>query len=122
MLRAQRPVRDHHRHLIGRTERDDVDDLVVTRPDGRPYHPSESRGCSGQRCPRRPFPSSACTILRHTWARLALQAGIPDKAVQDRLGQSTVAITLYVCSHVTAQLQIDAADAVAALIAARGPV
>jgi len=54
--------------------------------------------------------------LRHTWARLALEAGIPAKVVQDRLGHSTVAITLNIYSHVTPQLQSDAAARVAAAI------
>jgi integrase len=58
--------------------------------------------------------------LRHTWATLALQAGIPAKIVQDRLGHSTVAITLNIYSHVTPQLQSDAASAVAALIRVGG--
>ena len=58
--------------------------------------------------------------VRHTWATLALEAGIPAKVVQDRLGPSTVAINLSVYSHVTPQLQTDAADKVAALIIGEG--
>ena len=54
--------------------------------------------------------------LRHTWATLALQAGIPAKIVQDRLGHSTVAITLNIYSHVTPHLQEDAALKVARLL------
>ena len=39
--------------------------------------------------------------LRHTWATLALQAGIHPKVVSERLGHSTIAITLDIYSHVT---------------------
>jgi integrase len=46
--------------------------------------------------------------LRHSWATLALQAGIHPKIVQERLGHSTIAITL--------DMDADAANAVAALI------
>jgi integrase len=122
VLRAQRAVRDHDRHVIGSTGRDDVDDLVFTRPDGRPYHPERVTRMFRSAVAATSLPVIRLHDLRHTWATLALQAGIPAKVVQDRLGHSTVAITLNVYSHVTAQLQIDAADAVAALIAGRGTV
>ncbi len=36
--------------------------------------------------------------LRHTWATLALQAGIHPKVVSERLGHSTIAITLDIYS------------------------
>ena len=38
--------------------------------------------------------------LRHTWATLALQTGIHPKVVSERLGQSTISITLDTYSHV----------------------
>ena len=41
--------------------------------------------------------------LRHT-------AGVHPKIVRERLGHSTVALTLDVCSHVLGSLQRDAAD------------
>ena len=47
---------------------------------------------------------------------MALQAGIHPKVVSERLGHSTVAITLDVYSHAIPSLQREAADAVAALI------
>ena len=48
--------------------------------------------------------------LRHTAASLLLSAGVHPKIVQERLGHSTVALTLDVFSHVLGSLQRDAAD------------
>jgi integrase len=57
--------------------------------------------------------------LRHTWATLALRAGVHPRVVQERLGHSSVAITLGVYSHVSADLDADAAALVAGLILGR---
>ena len=54
--------------------------------------------------------------LRHTWATLALQAGVHPKVVAERLGHSSVRITLDTYSHVTAGMQEDAAARVARLV------
>jgi integrase len=54
--------------------------------------------------------------LRHTHATHALQAGIHPKVVSERLGHSTITITLDTYSHVLPSMQRDAAEAVAALI------
>ncbi len=48
--------------------------------------------------------------LRHTAASLLLSAGVHPKVVQERLGHSTVALTLDVYSHVLGSLQRNAAD------------
>ena len=52
--------------------------------------------------------------LRHTHATLSLKAGIHPKVVSERLGHTTVGITLDLYSHVTPGIARDAADAVAA--------
>jgi integrase len=54
--------------------------------------------------------------LRHTHATLALQAGIHPKVVSERLGHSTVSMTLDTYSHAIPAMQEDAAAKVAALI------
>jgi integrase len=48
--------------------------------------------------------------LRHTAASLLLSAGMHPNVVQERLGHSTVAITLDVYSHVLGSLRRDAAE------------
>tara|TARA_Y200000002_G_C22374193_1_gene534384 strand:- start:95 stop:289 length:195 start_codon:yes stop_codon:yes gene_type:complete len=58
--------------------------------------------------------------LRHTWATLALKSGIHTKVVQERLGHATINVTLDTYSHVTAGMQREAAEAIAAII--NGPV
>jgi integrase len=54
--------------------------------------------------------------LRHTWATLALKAGVHPKIVSDRLGHATIAVTIDTYSHVTPSMDADAADLVAASI------
>jgi integrase len=54
--------------------------------------------------------------LRHTWATLALHQGIHPKVVSERLGHSTIAMTMDVYSHAVPNLQKEAADQVAALV------
>ena len=61
-------------------------------------------------------PAARATRSAPTWARNRR----PAKRVQDRLGHSTVTITLNVYSHVTPQLLTEAADKVAALIIGEG--
>lgn len=52
----------------------------------------------------------------HTHATLSLQAGVHVKIVSERLGHSSVTITLDTYSHAIPGLQRDAAERVAALI------
>ena len=49
--------------------------------------------------------------LRHTHATLMLKQGVHPKVVQERLGHSTISITLDTYSHVTPGLQRAAAMA-----------
>jgi integrase len=51
--------------------------------------------------------------LRHSYATLALKAGVHPKVVSERLGHATVGITLDLYSHVTPAIARDAANAVA---------
>jgi integrase len=54
--------------------------------------------------------------LRHTWATLALTAGIDIKIVSERLNHSSTNITREIYTHVTPPMQSDAAERVASLI------
>lgn len=54
--------------------------------------------------------------LRHSYATLALKAGVHPKVVSERLGHATVGITLDLYSHVTPSIARDAADVVASQI------
>jgi len=54
--------------------------------------------------------------LRHTWATLALERGIHPRVAQERLGHSTIPITLGIYSHVAPTLHDEAAEPVAPLV------
>ena len=58
--------------------------------------------------------------LRHTYASLALHAGINVKVVSSRLGHANVAFTLTVYSHVIPEMDETAAETFAAFMG--GPV
>ena len=55
------------------------------------------------------FPRIRFHDLRHTHATQLLLAGVHPRIAQERLGHSTVALTLDLYSHVTATMQEDAA-------------
>lgn len=49
---------------------------------------------------RASLPRIRCHDLHHTWATLALQAGVPAKVVSEILGHANISITLDTYSHV----------------------
>ena len=54
--------------------------------------------------------------LRHTCATLLLQAGVPPKVVQERLGHKRIEITMGIYAHALPSMQRDAAAKLAALL------
>lgn len=90
--------------------------LVFTREDGSALHPDALTQGFERAVKRLRLPRIRLHDLRHTWASLALAAGIPAKVVSERLGHSSIAITLDIYSHVSPALEEDAADRVAALV------
>lgn len=94
--------------------------LVFTREDGRPIHPDRFTQMFDKHVKDAGLPRIRLHDLRHTYATLALAAGVHPKVVSERLGHATVAFTLDVYSHAVPALQEDAAERVASLIF-RGP-
>lgn len=92
-------------------------DLVFCRPDGGPLHPERFSRTFGEQAAKTGLPTIRLHDLRHSWATLALSAGVHPKVVQERFGHAAIGITLDVYSHVTAGLHGDAASLVAGLIA-----
>ncbi len=90
--------------------------LVFTLPDGRPYHPEHFGRAFTRAVARQGLPRIRLHDLRHTWATLALGAGVANKVVAERLGHASTRITDDVYSHVTAPMATDAAERVAGLI------
>ena len=100
-----------------------AENLVFTLPDGRGYHPERlSREFDRKQAtynrlnPSTPLPRLRLHDLRHTWATLALEAGVHPKVVSERLGHSTVSITLDLYSHVMPGMQSQAAEQVSDMI------
>ncbi len=97
-------------------------DLIVCTSKGTPVNPGGNVNRSFDaiiRVARLPDGSRLRRIrihdLRHTAATLLLGAGVPAKIVSERLGHATINITLDLYSHVTADMQAGAAEAMGAL-------
>ena len=63
-----------------------------------------------------PVPRIRLHDLRHTWATLALRAGVHPKVVQERLGHKNISITMDLYSHVMPDMQESAAELVASIV------
>jgi integrase len=90
--------------------------LVFCREDGTPIHPDRASKLFAQHVKAAGLPRIRLHDLRHTHATLALVAGVHPKVVSERLGHSSIAITLDTYSPAIPALQEDAAATVAALL------
>ena len=116
-LRSWRAEHAKERLLVG--DAYDDHDLVFCWPDGRPYHPEAFSKSFDRKLRQAAFadlPTIRLHDLRHTWATLALVAGVDVKIVSERLGHSSPLITWQTYQHVIKGMQTDAAEKVAALI------
>jgi integrase len=117
MLRTWKARQAEERLLVGVGYQDN--DLIFCRPDGLPYHP-EAFSKTFDRRLRQPryaeLPVIRLHDLRHTWASLALAAGVDVVIVSKRLGHGSPNTTWQTYQHVVAGMQTDAAEKVAALI------
>jgi len=118
-LDHHRQAQDVERAILGASYEDN--DLVFCREDGSPIWPRSLTRSFARVIDKADLPKIRLHDLRHTYATLALQAGVHPKVVQERLGHATISITLDVYSHAIPAMQEDAADRVAALIRTRDP-
>ncbi len=88
-------------------------DLVFRLGTGQPVHPERFSREFQRRIERWSLPPIRLHDLRHTWATLALEAGIHPKVVSERLGHANISITLDIYSHLSQSVQIEAAEIVA---------
>lgn len=90
------------------------DDFVICQNDGRPYDPSYITKNFGRIIRRISKQLNVPVIsfhdLRHTHATLLLKAGVNPKVVAERLGHTTVSMTLDTYSHVLPDLQQEVAE------------
>jgi integrase len=87
------------------------DRLVFCYWDGKPLIPSNVSQAWRRLARRMGYSKIRFHDLRHTCATLLFKAGIHPKIVQERLGHSSIAITLDTYSHVSPGLQHKAAEA-----------
>ena len=92
------------------------DGHVFTRENGEPWRPNAITRFFDQAASAVDVPRIRMHDLRHTWATLALRAGVHPKVVQERLGHANIAITMDTYSHVMPDMQESAAELVAALV------
>ena len=88
---------------------------VFCLPNGQAIEPSRITQMFRELCKEAKLPYIKFHGLRHTWATIALQANVHPKVVQERLGHSSIAITLDTYSHAIPAMQEDAAEHVANL-------
>ena len=114
-LREHRRLQNKERLALGEAWADN--DLVFSDEAGRELHPNRFSRAFTSAAKRAGVRTIRLHDLRHTWATLALQAGIHPKVVSERLGHATTGITLDVYSHVQPEMDAQAADEVAKLFA-----
>lgn len=96
---------------------DNSSGLIFTAKDGGPLTGSTITKRFQSLVARLDLPRIRLHDLRHTHATLALELGVHPKIVSERLGHSTVALTLDIYSHATPHMQAEAAERLGQLLA-----
>lgn len=89
---------------------------MFTGENGEPLDPNGFTVLFGTALKRAKLPKIRLHDLRHTHATLCLSAGVHPKVVSERLGHSSVKMTLDRYSHAIPALEESAAELVAALV------
>lgn len=90
--------------------------LVMTDVDGRHLDPMAVTREFRRLVRELDVPVIRLHDLRHTHASLLLEQGVPAKVVSDRLGHTTIAMTMDVYAHLMPSMDRDAADRLDAAI------
>jgi integrase len=98
--------------LLGYGVRLTDDHHVVTHEDAQPMQPASLSNAFRLFVGRRNVPKIRLHDLRHTHATQLLRDGVHPKIAQERLGHSSIAITLDLYSHVLPGMQDEAAQRV----------
>ena len=106
-LRSHRGQQEHERAVIGLAV--DGDSLVFARFDGSPLPPITINHAFGRIIKRAGLKGIRMHDLRHTHATLMMKQGVNPKIVQERLGHSSIAVTMDIYSHVVPGMQEAAA-------------
>jgi integrase len=87
--------------------------LVFADEEGAPYRPANVTRAFGRAVESAGLPRLTLHGLRHSWATVALGAGVLTKVISEQLGHSSIAVTGDIYSHVTEPSTRDASDRVA---------
>lgn len=112
-LRAHRKAQLEERMAWGAYE---DSGLVFSRENGTPIHPQSLSQAFERDAKAAGLPLIRFHDLRHSYATVALGAGVHPKVVSERFGHSSIAVTLDTYSHVIPALEEEAATRIAALI------
>lgn len=118
LLRGVAQDQHRNRQLVGPAYLQDG--FVFTDAMGEALHPESVSNAFAREVKRSGLRRIRLHDLRHTWASLALAAGVHPKKVQRQLGHAHVSITLSIYSHLTDEDGDNAATMVAGLIGAYG--
>jgi integrase len=91
-------------------------DLVFCEPNGRPLRPYTPLFVLKALARAAGLPSLTLHELRHTAATNMLASGVPAKVVSQRLGHTTVAMTVDLYGHVLLEQDQDAADTIGGIL------
>jgi len=86
------------------------DDLVCCRIDGSIIHPGTLNNLFNRRLEKFKIDHIRFHDLRHTNATMMLKGKIPAKVASQRLGHSTIGVTLDIYSHVMNDMQEEASE------------
>jgi len=95
-------------------------DLVFSAEDGGPVNPETIANMFQSTAKAAGLPLIRLHDLRHSYASIALAAGVHPRVVADRLGHSDVKVTLSTYSHVLPGVHEEAAEKVASAILGTG--
>ena len=93
----------------------DDNDYVVVMEDGRPFRPNYLSELFGKFLADNDLPKIVLHELRHTFASLSNQAGIPAYNIGKALGHSTPATTQKIYTHLLDRAHTQAVEGVAAI-------
>ena len=106
LLRARREGRAAEPAAVAATRRGH--ELVTCWPNGAPVTPSQARRAWTLLRDHLGWPGLRLHDLRHTYATMLLAAGVHPRVAQERLGHSSVSMTLGVYSHVLPSVHAEA--------------
>ena len=107
LLRRHNEHEEQRKELLGMTA--SPTDLVFSRYDGHPLDPSTVSHNFGDIVTKSGIKNVRFHDLRHAHASLMLRTGASPKVISERLGHSSIAITMDIYSHVMPGLQEEAA-------------